>query len=365
MPGNIRRLASRKLPPEIRQKTRTFAGPVLRHTLRTRLNGKDASGRFRQHISWSTDLGNAMVRAGFGQATHLYSMLGECGPFLKEGKRLGLQVISEVYISLSTERILAEERTRFPDWEPSTPDFAAIRCEREAEDLLLTQSDFFICPSTAVQEDLVANWGVPPNRTSVVPYGTNPGWLALEPRPVTGRVLFVGTAELRKGIHYLAMAANKLRRRGAAYEFHVAGDVTPEIARRSECAIFSFLGRIPRNRIHEEFQKADVFVLPSLAEGSAGVIYEALAAGVPVITTHAAGSVVCDGVEGRIVRERDADALADAIQQLVEEDRAMRERMAVAARERAREYTWERYGERLLTTLRAFGNEVVEFPETK
>jgi len=51
------------------------------------------------------------------------------------------------------------------------------------------------------------------------------------------------------------------------------------------------------------------------------------------------------------VPERDPETLAAAIEQLVE-DRALRDRMAVAARERAQDYTWERYGERLLMTLK-------------
>jgi glycosyltransferase involved in cell wall biosynthesis len=110
---------------------------------------------------------------------------------------------------------------------------------------------------------------------------------------------------------------------------------------------------VPRDRIHEEFQQADVFVLPSLAEGSAEVTYEALAAGVPLVVTAAAGSVARDGIEGRIVPECDPAALADAIEQIVE-DRAVRNRMAGAARERAREFTWEKYGERLVGTLRSF-----------
>jgi glycosyltransferase involved in cell wall biosynthesis len=71
-----------------------------------------------------------------------------------------------------------------------------------------------------------------------------------------------------------------------------------------------------------------------------------------VVTTPAAGSVVRDGVDGRVVPERDPEALADAIAGIVE-DRALRARMSAAARERARDFTWERYGERLVSTLRA------------
>jgi glycosyltransferase involved in cell wall biosynthesis len=110
---------------------------------------------------------------------------------------------------------------------------------------------------------------------------------------------------------------------------------------------------VPRAQIHEEFQRADVFVLPSLAEGSAEVTYEAMAARLPIVTTAAAGSVARDGVEGQIVAERDSAALATAIDEIVQ-NREVRERMAGAARQRARDYTWERYGERLVAALRGF-----------
>jgi glycosyltransferase involved in cell wall biosynthesis len=165
-------------------------------------------------------------------------------------------------------------------------------------------------------------------------------------------VLFAGTANLGKGIHYLAMAAERLRRTRCAYDFRVAGSVATTVARQPLCRALHFLGRVPRDRIHEELAAADLLVLPSLAEGSAAVTYEALAAGVPVVTTPAAGSVVRDGIDGRIVPERDPVALADAIAELVE-DRARRALMGAAARERARDYTWERYGERLVGALRA------------
>ncbi len=116
------------------------------------------------------------------------------------------------------------------------------------------------------------------------------------------------------------------------------------------CRNLTFLGRVPRDRVRSEFQQADIFVLPSLAEGSAEATYEALAAGLPVITTKAAGSVVRNGIEGRIVLERDPDALAQAIEEITE-DRALRNRMALAARARARDFTWHRYGEQLLAAL--------------
>jgi glycosyltransferase involved in cell wall biosynthesis len=296
------------------------------------------------------------MRAGYGSATHVYSMLGECAPFLVEAHERGLEVVSEVYIPLSTERILAEERRAFSDWEPDVPDFASIRHAAAREDVLLTRSHHFICPSAAVLDDLIAHFGIARDRTSIVPYGVHPDWLSAEPRPARRRILFVGEPNLRKGIHYLAMAAARLRTTGHAYEFRVAGNVARPVAQQPLCRDLLFLGRVPRDRIHEEFAAADVFVLPSLAEGSAAVTYEALAAGVPVVTTRAAGSVVRDGIDGRLVPERDPVVLADAIAGIVE-DRERRARMSLASRQRARDYTWERYGERLVGALRSLASQ--------
>ena len=349
---DLSRLAGRRLPFAIRGRTRTFGWPVCHHALRAGRRHSDAAVAFRAQLRFSGALGRAMAGAGYGSATHIYSMLGECAPFLIEGSRRGLKVVSEVYIPLSTERLLAQERRDFPDWEPDVPDFAAIRRQALQEDVLLTRSDHFICPSPAVQDDLVANFGISRDLTSLVPYGVHRDWLSVEARPERGRILFVGEPNLRKGIHYFGMAVERLIASGYRYQFLVAGEVTRRVAQQPLCRNLVFLGRVPRERIHEEFAAADVFVLPSLAEGSAEATYEALAAGVPVVTTPAAGSVVRNGIEGRLVAERDPFALADAIAEIVE-DRDTRARMSVAARERARDYTWERYGERLVQALRA------------
>jgi glycosyltransferase involved in cell wall biosynthesis len=351
--SRLARLGARKVPKEIIAKTHTFESACLQAHIYDFFGRKDPHRQFRRLIQTSQVRARAMIRQGFGSATHIYSMLSEGGEFLAEAHRRGLKVVSEIYILLATERVMVTERRAFPNWEPETPDYASLRRRFLKEDVIMTRTHFYICPSEAVRDDLVRHWGVATERAKVVPYGMNPQWLALETKPQRGRLLFVGTAELRKGIHYLAMAAEKLIGRGRNYEFRVAGNVTDQVRRQPVCRHLNFLGRVPRDRIHQEFQQADVFVLPSLAEGSAEVTYEAMAAGVPMVTTRAAGSVARDAIEGRIVPERDPDALADAIEQIVE-DRALRDRMALASRERARDYTWEQYGERLVAALQGF-----------
>jgi glycosyltransferase involved in cell wall biosynthesis len=350
---SARRLGGRRLPSNIRAQSQTFPGISLIHGLRRAFIKHNPAAAVRESIRFSNALGRAMTREAFGNATHIYSMMGECGPLLVAAKQRGLTVVSEVYIPLSTERILAEERQRFPGWEPDVPDFSAIRREFGVEDLMLKFSDYFICPSEMAQEDLIANWGVQRERTARVPYGMNPGLLSVRNAPVRGRVLFAGTAELRKGIHYFAMAAERLDARGMRYEFRIAGNVQRSIANQKQCRHLTFLGRVPRAEMTHEFAAADVFVMPSLSETGPEVNYEALACGVPVVTTPEARSIVRDSIEGRIVPSRDSEALANAIAQIVE-DRQLRERMAHAAHERAREFTWGRYGERLVTALKSF-----------
>jgi glycosyltransferase involved in cell wall biosynthesis len=348
--SRLARLGARQVPEEIIAKTHTFEAACLPAQFYDFFCSKDPQRRFRRFIQMNQVRARSMIRKGFGSATHVYSMLGEGGEFLTEAHHRGMTIVSEIYILLTTERLMLNERREFPHWEPNVPDYASIRRSILREDVILTRTHYYICPSEVVRTDLVKNWGISDERAMVVPYGVSPRWLALEPKPKRGRLLFVGTAELRKGIHYLAMAADKLVGKGLNYEFRVAGDVTDQVRRQPMCRHLNFLGRLPRHRIHQEFQQADVFVLPSLAEGSAEATYEAAAAGLPLVTTRAAGSIARDAIDGRIVPERHTEALAGAIEQIVE-DRATRDRMAHAARERARDYTWERYGERLVTAL--------------
>ena len=96
---------------------------------------------------------------------------------------------------------------------------------------------------------------------------------------------------------------------------------------------------------------ADVFVFPSLFEGSAVVTYEALACGLPCIVTPEAGSVVRDGREGVLVPSADIASLAQAMER-VGSDPSLRASMAAAARQRAESYDWSRYHEAIVTAVR-------------
>lgn len=170
------------------------------------------------------------------------------------------------------------------------------------------------------------------------------------------RVLFVGQVGLRKGVLYLLEAWRRLGWRDA--ELHVVGNVDgamrPLLRAHAARPGVRLFGHVDDPA--ETFRGADVFALPTLDEDAALVTYEALASGLPLLTTAEAGSVARDGVEGLLVPARDVGALATALERLRADERGRRE-MARAARSRAEHFTWERYGDDLVATLERLGAE--------
>lgn len=349
----LQKFAARRPPPDVLLRTRTFESWGLEVALALRGN-KQPAERARQLDRAHRKAGERMIAAGFGRTTHVLSMFGEGRRFLVEARERGLTVVSDVNIALSAEAIVMEEQRRYPDWESPHLYWGETLTARDSSfaptQEMLTASQIFLCPSEFVRDDLVKNFGVSADRTRLVPYAVNPRWFAIQNEPVIGRVLFAGAPGLRKGIHILAEAANLLRARGRRYEFQVMGGVADKVRRHPCAAGLTFVGSAPLSAMREHYERADVFALPALAEGSAGVTYEALGAGVPVITTKAAGSVVRDGIEGRIVAERDPEALANAIEEIVE-DRSKRARLAAAARARAQAFSWDAFQERLVRAM--------------
>ncbi len=154
--------------------------------------------------------------------------------------------------------------------------------------------------------------------------------------------LFAGGITQRKGIKYLLEAWRRVRRPGWRLQLLGALPSDPGPLRRYLGEV-EHLGRVGHGEMPAQMAAADVFVFPSLFEGSAVVTYEALACGLPSIVTPNAGSVVRDGVEGLIVpagRRRCAGG-GDGAGSARRPD--LRARMAASARTRAEAFGWDRY----------------------
>lgn len=265
-------------------------------------------------------------------------------------RRLGIPaVLSMVHGDVREEQAVLDREARF------APDFFPIylgdgKLDRGALDWLhrrrlvdLDLADRILVPSDHIAATL-ARFGTPRERIRVIPYAADLGRF----RPLPGKrhdstctFLFAGGITQRKGIKYLLEAWRRVRRPGWRLQLVGAlpSDPGPLAGHLGEV---EHLGRVGHGEMPALMAAADAFVFPSLFEGSAVVTYEALASGLPVITTTAAGSVARDGVEGSIVGPGDALALALAMERLGS-DPALRAAMAGAARTRAEAFGWDRY----------------------
>ena len=108
---------------------------------------------------------------------------------------------------------------------------------------------------------------------------------------------------------------------------------------------------IEKSPVIYQYLTADIFVLPTLAEGMAIAHLEAMACGLPIITTPNCGSVVSNSKEGFIVPIRDSLLLASKIEEIVE-NRCLRNEMSIKSKNKAMQYTWQNYNQNLLSALK-------------
>src|SRR5216110_1252786 len=167
------------------------------------------------------------------------------------------------------------------------------------------------------------------------------------PRPAKFRAVFAGALIKRKGIQHLLEAWHYLDLPDAELWLvgYVHDEAKPYLKQFSHdnIRIVGFV-RDPENYLSQ----STVHAFPSQWEGSAKVTYEAAACALPQITTREAGDVVRDGVDGIIVRPRDVDAIAAALDHLHRHPEVV-ERMGNAARRRVVEnFTWDHFRTRLL-----------------
>jgi phosphatidylinositol alpha-mannosyltransferase len=156
-------------------------------------------------------------------------------------------------------------------------------------------------------------------------------------------LLFLGRAEARKGLPVLLRAFEALRGAGVAARLTVAGATDAEV----EPLLLDVEGVRVAGRVDEDekwrlLADSDLLVAPALGGESFGmVLTEAFAAGTPVVASDIAGyrDVVRDGVDGVLVPPADAAALGETLRELAL-DPGRRERMSLAARERAERFSW-------------------------
>ena len=215
-------------------------------------------------------------------------------------------------------------------------------------------ADYLLVYNNRFRRYLVEAHSIPDEKIVVVPLGAE-----LElfyPRSVRGKqngrftILFVGRVVPSKGVHYLLEAVKQLDRRD--FELQIIGSLSPEmlptLARYSEH--FNYIGTVPHRELVRYYGAADVFVLPSILDNFALVIYEAMSCGLPAIITENCGADIQNGLEGFIVPIRDVEALKEKIL-ILYEDKELRQAMGRNARKWAEDHSSAKYRERVASML--------------
>jgi glycosyltransferase involved in cell wall biosynthesis len=339
----LRRRAHRGVDPD-RVALRPW--PEFAHVALGRMGA--SQDRLARIIGWRNDLlDKAVARVVRREKPRI--VIGHDGSALHSGRAVhetggvGLlnQVVGHVAAAHDIFREEAVLAPAFAETMVTTPDWIVERHEAE-----IREADGILVPSDYVRDTLTAR-GAAPDKIHVLPYGVDIERFRPPdaPRREGFRILFVGHLSQRKGILYLLEAVKRLNLPDA--ELVLVGKmVGPETAFAPYRGVFRHVTHVPYHEVHRLFQEADIFVYPSLHEGSAFATYEALASGLPIVTTKNAGSVARDGQEGFIVPIRDVEALMERIERLYR-DADLRAAMGQAARQRAAEFTWAHYRARL------------------
>lgn len=207
--------------------------------------------------------------------------------------------------------------------------------------------DHFFVPSKVVYNSLKF-CGVSDEKLITVPYGVGVDQFTyVQKKAGTGplKLIFVGGVMYRKGVHHLLEVVSRYTE--SEVTLSLAGGYDPEgefYQKYKDVKNINFLGFVTRDVITRVFQESDAFVLPSLAEGLALVILEALATGTPVICTENSGGndAIINYENGIVCKASDRESFNDALLWMMA-NRDKLPAMSAKAREVSLSYTWDEY----------------------
>jgi glycosyltransferase involved in cell wall biosynthesis len=240
------------------------------------------------------------------------------------------------------------------EWELSvTPDdFHHLVEETEEAAQILVASSF-------TAETLIEN-GKSPEAITVIPYGVDLDKFRPAPAEALDRlqaplkILFAGSISQRKGVKYLLEALAQVRSK--TFELIVCGRAVDDLSifRAYDLPVTLKLS-VTQPELIRNYQAADLFVLPSVAEGFGQVLLEAMACGAPVLSTTrtAAPDLVRDGRDGFVVEPCRPDLLAEKFEWALANRRQLRA-MRREVRARAIQFTWEEFRRQIVDAVLDF-----------
>ncbi len=297
-------------------------------------------GAKKKYLDWV-----ASRHLATGRYDLFHSWSGDCLQSLRVTKKLGIPSIVEIP-TWHRDRGKVGERpvSSAPETPRSWKENLLQTRERFIEEYDLADLLFVLSQKAA---DTFRVQGFTEDKLYYLPRGVDVERFKPGPRPPLFRAVFSGALIERKGIHHLLEAWHRLDLKDA--ELWLVGSVHDEAKPhlknfwRDNIKVVGF-----KRDVENYLSQGTIHVFPSQCEGSAKVVYEAAACGLPQITTREAGDVVNNGVEGIIIQPGNVGELAAAILELYRHPETVA-RMSEAARRRVVDnFTWDHFRTRLL-----------------
>ena len=245
----------------------------------------------------------------------------------------------------------------FRRWGEEFPGIDSWMIEREEAEY--SAADVITVPSSFVYRSFIER-GVPATKLRCIPYGGDLGNFSPSgvPEAASLDVLFVGQICFRKGVPDLLDAFARVKHPNK--RLRLAGGTHPEMRRfldrQPPPPNVEFLGHVPHAELKKLMSVSHVLVLPSVEEGLALVMAQAMACGCPVIASVNSGAedLFEDGEHGFIVPIRSPGIIAERLQRFADEP-GLREKMGGAALARVRALGgWDTYGDEMIRVLTDF-----------
>jgi glycosyltransferase involved in cell wall biosynthesis len=212
--------------------------------------------------------------------------------------------------------VLSEEHRR---WDCPHPPISRSAYERSRA--MLAEVDYVLSPSSYVTGSFLAR-GFKPAQIlkNVYPVNLSNFSPATTPRPKDRPLTLVNTGglSLRKGSPYLLEAFRLIRQRHPSARLvliNVVRDDMHAVMPKYRDLPIEWSPTLPHAALADLLRSADIFILPSVEEGLARTVLEAIACGLPVVVTPHTGAndFVQPGLSGEVVPIRDPQAIADAV----------------------------------------------------
>ena len=209
------------------------------------------------------------------------------------------------------------------------------------------------CVSEAIRNE-ASRYGLDPKKAWVIHPSVDPDFFRpaerVELANETFDIISTGFLTWRKGYEYALVAVRRLWDQGIPAHFHIIGDgpgfsrLLYTISDMNLAGKVHLHGRVTPLEVRDRLQKSNAFLLSSVSEGISNAVLEAMACGLPVVSTDCGGmrEAITEGKEGFLVPVRDPEAIAVALARLAK-DPELSHRLGQAARQRIlKEFTLKR-----------------------